>query len=262
MKNYARNLARQSFVFVAGCIIASLPLAVPVVADQLSADHGSGQRLEDRAMPRSAAQSETRNMQRDQIVYDDETRASARYENRRGSGGILDYSTRFVKEDEWCQWKSRLSLGVPVWFFDEESDLPGAGAYLDFWRTDIPLNFRVGFEGRHMYLSQESAEYAMEWFDKTTRISFYRIPFALEYMHGLTESTTLYLGGGPNVIRTANDISDWSVGMHLSGRLHYGFNDRWGVALEAGYMWGEIDGQDGDIVLDNAFVTPTLTYTF
>ena len=50
--------------------------------------------------------------------------------------------------------------------------------------------------------------------------------------------------------------------MHLSARVHYAFNETWGAALEAGYFWGDVDGEGEDVSLDNAFVTPTIAYTF
>lgn len=170
-----------------------------------------------------------------------------------------------VVEDASCGCGNvRLSGGLPIWFFTQESsNLPGAGAALDYWCDEIPVNFRVGIEGRHMYLGQSSADFAREFADKTTRVTFIRIPFSVEYMHSLTESTTGFIGGGPDIINTANDLSETGVGMHLSARVHYAFTEHFGVSLEAGYMWGSVDGQDGrDVRFDNAFVTPMLAYTF
>lgn len=166
--------------------------------------------------------------------------------------------------DESCGCGNvRASLGVPVWFFNQEdSNLPGAGAAFDYWCDEIPLNFRVAVEGRHMYLGQDSAQYAREWDDKTPRVTFIRIPFAVEYMHDLTESTTGFIGAGPDIIHLANDIGETGVGMHVSARLHYAFTKHFGASLEAGYMWGSVKGQSDDIELDNAFVTPMLAYTF
>ncbi|MBX7138925.1 MAG: porin family protein [Oligoflexia bacterium] len=164
--------------------------------------------------------------------------------------------------EDSCEWKVRLSPGVAVWFFKDEGNLPGASMALDVWRTDYPINFHVGVEGRHMYLTQESAQFAREWDDKTTRVTFIRIPFALEYMQPVAENTTWYIGAGPDILHTANDIVETNVGVHVSTRLHYAFDEHWGAAIEAGYMWGSIDGQDEDVVLDNAFVNPTLAYTF
>lgn len=164
--------------------------------------------------------------------------------------------------EEPCEWKFRTSLGVPVWFFDEEDTLPGAGAYFDTWRTDTPLSFRVGVEGRHMYLGQEAADFAREWPDKTTKITYLRIPFALEYMHPLAENTTGFIGVGPDIIHTANDLSETSVGLHVSARLHYAFDEHWGTSLEGGYVWAEVDGEGEDVELDNAYITPALSYTF
>lgn len=168
-----------------------------------------------------------------------------------------------VADDSCGCGNVRASLGLPVWFFDKESsNLPGSGAALDYWCDQIPLNFRIAVEGRHMYLGQDSAQYAREWVDKTPRVTFIRIPFSIEYMHGLSENTTGYFGAGPDIIHTANDIAETGVGMHISARVHYAFTQHFGASLEAGYMWGSVKGQNDDIQLDNAFVTPMLAYTF
>jgi hypothetical protein len=167
------------------------------------------------------------------------------------------------EEGPCCTPNVRISGGLPIWFFDKESNLPGAGGALDFWCDELPVNFRVGIEGRHMNLGQSAADFAREWPDKTTKITFIRIPFAAEYMYQVDESITAFFGGGPDIIRTANDLSETSVGMHLSGRLHYALTDEFGVSLEAGYMWGSVDGESGrNVRLNNTFITPMLTYTF
>lgn len=162
-----------------------------------------------------------------------------------------------------CGWGTRASLGVPVWFFEDEDTEVGAGGYLDFYPCDMPLNLRVGIEGVHMNLDQPNAASIAEAPGKSPEISFYRIPFAVEYVMPLMEATDLYLGLGPDLIRVANDTSDWSVGMHLSARLAYDLGNNFGLGLEGGYMWGEVDNNTGDdIKLDNAFVIPTLSYSF
>jgi hypothetical protein len=169
-----------------------------------------------------------------------------------------------TQEECDCSPNFRLSGGVPVWFFTQESsNLPGSGAALDFWCNEMPVNFRVGVEGRHMYLGQSSADFAREWADKTTRITFIRIPFSVEYYHALSENWTGFIGGGPDIVHTANDLTETGVGGHLSARVHYAFNANWGVSLEAGYMWASLDGENGrDVRLDNAFVSPMVAYTF
>lgn len=164
--------------------------------------------------------------------------------------------------EELCEWKYRLSPAVPVWFFEDEDTRPAAGLYIDAWRTDLPWNFRVGVEGRHMNLDQDAAQFGREWIDKTTRVTYMRIPFAVEYMDSIGKDTTWFIGGGPDIIHLANDISETDVGGHIGTRLHYGFNDNWGVSLEAGYMWARLDGEGDKINLDGAYVTPALAYTF
>jgi hypothetical protein len=163
---------------------------------------------------------------------------------------------------EDCQWKFRLNPGMTAWFFDEEKQLVGPSLSMDIWRTDYPLNFHIGAEGRHMYLGQEEAQFAEEFDGKTPRITFLRIPMALEYMVTAAEDTTWFVGAGPDIIHTANDIGETAVGMHIGTRLHYAFNETWGASLEAGYMWGEIDGDGDNVVLDNTYVTPAISYTF
>lgn len=166
------------------------------------------------------------------------------------------------KEMSSCGWGTRVSVGVPVWFFDDEDTEVGAGGYLDVFNCDMPLNFRVGVEGTHMNVNQPGSAAIQEAPNKEAELSFYRIPFALEYMTPVMEATTLYLGLGPDLIRTANDLSEFTVGMHLSARVLYEFDNNFGVGVEGGYMWGEVDGPAGDINLDNAFVIPTVSYRF
>lgn len=168
--------------------------------------------------------------------------------------------------EEWIDdpecWHTRLSAGVGPLFFDEEDTTAFPGMYLDFWRPDYPINLRVGVEGRHMDLHQPNADASAEFPGKTTEITLVKIPFAVEWYHKLTEELTLYAGGGPDIINTANDIGETSVGFHLGSRLHYAFNYNWGVGVEGGYMWGEVDSPGGDIDLDHAYVMPQLSYTF
>jgi len=167
-----------------------------------------------------------------------------------------------TQEEEEC-WGVRLAAGVPVWFFDKESNLPGAGAYVDFYSNAQHINLRVGVEGRHMFLGQDEAASASEFEGKTPRITYIRIPFSVEYILATDmKNTQLFIGGGPDIVRTANDITSTSVGGHLSARLLYTFYENWGVAVEGGYMWGEARRSGKDVNLDGAYVTPTLNYTF
>ena len=120
-----------------------------------------------------------------------------------------------------------------------------------------------------MDLTESGSEYYAEWIDKDPRITFIRIPFSAEWMIPLGEGATpqegamLYLGLGPDLIRTANDLSDFTVGLHLSGRLGYEFENNWLLAVEGGYMWSEVSDRGGpDVSLDGAFVIPTIGYRF
>lgn len=159
-------------------------------------------------------------------------------------------------------WGTRLSAGVPVWMFDKEDTDLGGGIYLDTYSCCHPINLRVGAEVGHIDLSQGSALANAEFPGKEVNATFVRIPFAAEYVHSLGDSTQLFVGGGPDIINTANDVSDTNVGLHLSARLHHQISNHFGVALEGGYMWGEVDGEGGDIELDGAFVVPTVVYSF
>lgn len=172
-------------------------------------------------------------------------------------------SPEAVAEEPCCEWGNRIAAGVPVWSFQEEDTEVGGGLYFDIYPCDYPLNFRIGAEVNHMDLDQPNAASSAEFDGRKVNITFVRIPFAIEYAAALAERTSLFVGGGPNIIRTANDVSDTSVGMHLSARILQNFSDHFGIALEAGYMWGEVnDDGGGDIDLDNTFIIPTLTYTF
>lgn len=159
-------------------------------------------------------------------------------------------------------WNHRLSAGVAVWFFDHEDTEAGPAGFYDVWHDDMPLNFRVGIEGRHLYLSQRNAQSIAEAPGKTPDITFLRIPISVEYALPLQERFTMFFGIGPDIIRVANDTSDWDVGMHLSTRLHYDITEHWGVAVEGGYFWADVDAPGPDIELDSAYVTPMIAYTF
>lgn len=162
-----------------------------------------------------------------------------------------------------CGWDARISGGVPVYFFSKEDTKTTGGVYMDVFPCTVPLNLRIGAEVRHMPLDQNnSAEYA-EWPGKQTRISYIRIPLAVEYVHPVAEKTNLYLGGGPDIIHTANDLTDTTVGLHLGGRLQYEWENRLSVAVEGGYMWGHVSDRGNDnMTLDGAYVIPTVGYRF
>jgi len=113
-----------------------------------------------------------------------------------------------------------------------------------------------------MYLGQDAADYGREWPTKTTRVTFLRIPIGFEYIQPLANGTNLYVGGGPDILHTANDITETNVGMHVATRIHHAFDERFGAALEVGYMWGYLNNPGKDVNLSNAYVTPSVTYDF
>ncbi len=163
---------------------------------------------------------------------------------------------------ESCGWNTRLSAGTPVWFFDEEDNEVAPGIYLDAWDCNVPLNYRVGVEFRHLDLEQENAAGLGETPGADPEVTFVKIPFAVEYYQELSDDLTWFIGLGPDILNLANDISDTSVGMHISTRVHYAFNEHWGASLDWGYMWGDLDGDNGDIEMDHWFLTPAIAYTF
>ncbi len=158
---------------------------------------------------------------------------------------------------------TRASAGQTVWFFSEEDDSSAPGAYFDFWCADTPLNYRIGIEGRHLDISQSAAQQYADPAGEAVEVTYIRIPISLEYYHDLGEGFTWYFGGGPDLLNVVNDISEFDVGGHLSTRVHYAFDENWGVALEAGYMWNRLEMDNNkDLDLDGAYITPTLAYTF
>lgn len=160
-------------------------------------------------------------------------------------------------------WGMRVSPGLTVHMFDEEdTDVAGA-VFFDVWERETPLNFRVGAEVGHMDFDQDNAVGSFEAGRDKAEVTYVRIPFAVEYIVPVADEMNLYLGGGPDILTSANDVDDTSVGGHLGARLGYDFADNWGVAVEAGYQWNELEGRDGkDLDLDGAYISPLLTYTF
>jgi hypothetical protein len=155
-----------------------------------------------------------------------------------------------------------LSAGVPTWFFDKEKSQTGAGVWGDIRPKCTPLNIRIGVEGRHMDAYQPAARAAAEFPGLTPELTFIRIPLSFEYAHDLDDSTHWFAGLGPDIIHVANDVSDTSVGFHLSTRFQYDITKNFNVGLEAGYLWASVDGPTDDVELDTAFVTPSLGVTF
>lgn len=161
------------------------------------------------------------------------------------------------------EWKHRLSPGVNVWMFDDEDSEVAPALHYDFWNTDTPLNYRVGVEGAHLDLEQDNAAGLADGPGREPRVTFVRIPFAVEYRHALGDALTWYIGGGPDLNIFANDASDTQVGGHLGTRLGWNFDEHWGISVDAGYMWANIDeSETGDVNLDGAYISPLMNYTF
>lgn len=168
-----------------------------------------------------------------------------------------------AKVEECCGWDFRLSAGVPVYFFKDEDTTATGGMYLDAFPCSVPINLRVGGEVRHMQLEQDGSEDYAEWPGKSTHITYVRVPFAVEYVQPLFKQTNLYLGGGPDIISTANDLTDTTVGGHLGGRLQYEWENHISLAVESGYMWGRVsESGESKMNLDGAYIIPTIGYRF
>lgn len=163
-----------------------------------------------------------------------------------------------------CGWKTNLGVGVSIWSFDSEDTETAPAAQLGFSHCQSPLTFSVGYQGgNHVNLDQASAQSIAEFPGKQPQVTLIRIPLGIEYEVELNEKASLFLGGGPDIIRTANDKSDTSIGGHLGVRLGYALADSWSLSVEAGYLWADVDSNGtGDIELDTAYITPLLTYVF
>jgi len=163
---------------------------------------------------------------------------------------------------ETCSWGARFSAGVPVWFFRDEDTAASGGVYLDVFPCELPINLRVGAEVRHMGISQDNALAYVEQGEKEAKITYVRIPISAEYFVSLMDRTSLYLTIGPDLVRTANDISDFTVGMHLGARLMYEFENNISLSVEGGYMWAEVKDDGPKVNLDGAYIIPTIGYRF
>ena len=161
-----------------------------------------------------------------------------------------------------CGWGYRLHAGVPIWFFKDEDSAATGGVYMDAFPCELPINLRVGAEVRHLGFDSKEAMYYAETGEDKAHITYVRIPISVEYMVELVEQTTLYLSIGPDLVSTANDVSDFTVGMHLGLRLMYEFENNVSVSLDSGYMWAQVKDGGPDVSLDGAYLIPTLGYRF
>ncbi|GEM_PF-2642677 len=187
----------------------------------------------------------------------DQYRERIPVKNQAGAG----YTNQTAAQTMDSGWKYRLSPGVTLWYFDDEDTETGGALYFDAWDPEYSLNYRVGVEVGHISVDQTGASAFAEQGDRA-HLTFVRIPFALEYYQMMGNNFTWYVGGGPDILHTANDLEDTSVGAHAGLRLHYALNDRWGLSVEGGYMWAKMDAPAEDLDLSGAYLTPLLTYTF
>ena len=161
-----------------------------------------------------------------------------------------------------CGWGFRVSGGVPIYFFDEQDTKATGGVYFDAFPCELPINLRIGAEVRHMSLTEDKAQVYAESPGREPDITYVRIPMEVSWYTEIMEQTNLYLGLGPDIVNSANDVGDTTVGLHLGGRLQYQFENNISVALDAGYMWATVDGGKGDVKLDGAYLIPTVGYRF
>ena len=158
-------------------------------------------------------------------------------------------------------WKYRISPGLATWFFKDEDNITAPGLYFDAWPTDVPINLRIGVEGRHLDLEQNAARSSAEFEGLNTEVTYVRIPMAVEYRRDLCEKWMWTVGGGPDILRMANDVSEWDVGLHLGTRLNYNFAENWSVGVEGGYMWATV-GATEDIDMDGWYLNAQVGYNF
>lgn len=166
------------------------------------------------------------------------------------------------EEAQASEWLFGIAPGVTVFMFDEESGAEVFPAlYAELSHSSLPLNFRTGVEFGGFESDQDSVQSAAGL--KSPDAGFIRIPFSVEGVLPVAESTKLFAGVGGDFIRVDDVPSDNLVGVHVSARAQHNFTDLLGLSVEGGYLWAEADLKEhGDFILDGPFISTLLTFNF
>ena len=160
-------------------------------------------------------------------------------------------------EDDWI---FGVHGGVTVFTLADEHTQVGPALFVDARSTAVPLNLRVGVEGTHVNLEQDRVV-NLPGIGANPDVDYVRVPFAIEYYTDLCPKSTLFIGGGPDIISINGVSSDGDVGAHLGARVLQKITDTFGVSLEAGYQWADLDIYGDPVDLDGAYITTLLSVT-
>lgn len=164
-----------------------------------------------------------------------------------------------VPEADNDEWILGAHAGVTVFALADEHTQVGPALFFDARNTSVPLNFRVGVEGTHLNVQQSRVDGRPDIGD-TPDLTYVRVPTAIEYVADLCDKSTLYVGGGPDLISISGLGNDTDWGAHLGARVLNKITDNMGISLEAGYQWADLDIYGGPIDLDGAYVTTLLSF--
>ena len=154
-----------------------------------------------------------------------------------------------------------LGAGVNVLYFDCEDTRVAPGVYADVRGENAPVNIRLGFEGTNFESEQKRFTAGSPFFNDDPEVNFYRVLGSLEYVAELADDLSLFIGGGPDLIRVNGDVDDTTVGGHLSSRLQKNITESINLAVEGGYLWADIDEKGEDLELDSFFTGVQLVFS-
>jgi hypothetical protein len=117
-----------------------------------------------------------------------------------------------------------------------------------------PVNLRIGVEGAGINSEQKKFTRASRHFGEEPDINFYRVPISAEYVIPVGEATTLYAGGGVDIIRINGAVDDTDVGGHLETRVRQNLTQKVSVSGSAGYLFANAQGNNKErFDLDTAY---------
>lgn len=151
-----------------------------------------------------------------------------------------------------------LGLGVDTLFFNCEDTHVAPALRVNYMVPEMPLNLMVGVEGTHIHNSDQF-RYSEE---DNHDVNWVRVPFRAEFVLPVSDETTTFFGGGPDIIHIDGFDNDTDVGGHLSARVSQALTEDLSLSVDTGYLWANLEQKGKKYDSDSAFIGTFLDVKF